>query len=90
MTATDTVGFVRVNGELEPNAIAGEIAANVHRRIDEFLVCSAEWLDDAGRPLDQLQRVHIAGSASRVFDGIEAEVLETIVGAADLIEVLYA
>ncbi len=84
---SDTVGFVQVNGKLEPSAIAGEIAANVHRRIGEFLVCSAEWLEDEGRPLNQLQRVHIAGSASRIFDGIEDEVLETVRGAADRIEV---
>lgn len=79
MSATDTIGFVQVEGKLEPEALASAIAADMHRRIGEFLVLSAEWLKDEGMPLSEVQRVRIAGTASLIFDGVEHEILDAIV-----------
>lgn len=46
--ATATIGFVSVNGRVEPEAIAGAIAANAHSRVGQFVGCTFDWFADQG------------------------------------------
>jgi hypothetical protein len=90
MSATAMIGFIHVDGKLEPAAIASAIIGDMHRRIGEFLVVSVRELDEADMPLSELQHVKIASAASFAFDGIRREVLDVIVEHLQRVEVAVA
>lgn len=81
--------FVDVLGAVEPRALAGAIAAEAHRRAAEALVIAANYLEDDGRGLNELQKIELVASGSRCLDGFEAAVLAELADAFKRIRVRH-
>jgi hypothetical protein len=81
------VGFVQVAGQLEPTAIAGEVARNAHNRVAEAVTLTLDWLDSDGRPLSEVQKVQFVECVLRCMDGFERDVLDELVEVCDRIKV---
>lgn len=78
-----TTGFVSVSGRLEPDALAGNIAANAHRRVGELVALTGDWLENLERPLTQVQKIDLMANALRLMDGFEGDVALTVTDAIE-------
>lgn len=79
--ATESIGFVEFAGTIEPEALASAIAADAHDRLGQVVTLACDWLEEAGNALNQNQKVKLAATASRLFDGFERDVLAVIIAA---------
>jgi hypothetical protein len=77
------LGFVEVDGRVEPKAIAGAIATDAHNRVAEAVTLTLDWLDDEGRPLNQMQKVQFVECVLRCMDGFERSTLDEIMEAIE-------
>jgi hypothetical protein len=82
-----SVGFVAVMGALEPDAIAGHIASNAHRRVGQLVALVDDWLAEQNNALNQKQKVELSSTALRLMDGFEQEVIDTLVEECDRIRI---
>ena len=77
------LGFVEVDGRVEPKAIAGAIATDAHNRVAEAVTLTLDWLDDEGNPLNQTQKVQFVECVLRCMDGFERSTLDEIMEAIE-------
>lgn len=82
-TSVYDLGRVEVSGELDPGALAGDIAADAHERVAEALTLTVDHLEEDGRGLNQLQKIKLAESFLRCLDGFERATLDALMNAID-------
>ncbi len=66
--------FVKVNGTIEPDALAAAIADDILVRAAELVVLTFDHLEEDGLELNQVQKTGMMLEAFRAFDGTEAQV----------------
>lgn len=68
---------------LDPDAIAGAIAADAHTRVAEAVTLTLDWLEDQDRALNERQKIEFIGAVLRSMDGFERETLDEITRAIE-------
>jgi hypothetical protein len=85
-TTVEQIGFFEVAGTLEPKAIAGEIAREAHNRVAEAVTLTLDWLEDEGRPLNQIQKTQFVECVLCCMDGFEWATLDELMREFSRIE----
>lgn len=67
-----------VRGVVETDALARAIANQVRDRVAEAVVLTGNWLEEDGLELNEPQKMMFVSVALRCFDGLDAQLLQTI------------